>query len=175
MPRLLFAALAALVLALPAHAGSDPGAELDDTAITAQVKAALIDHKDTHATRINVETYRGIVQLSGFVTTEAEQATAARVAGDVEGVREVRNSIALHPATSLGTRLDDTVLTGRVKAALMDSADVKSAQINVESAGGVVQLAGFVTGEGMKRRALEIAAGIQGVQRVDDALIVKPR
>jgi hyperosmotically inducible protein len=177
MYRSILASFAALVLAfaLPAHAKQTAGDEMDDSAITAQVKTALFDHKDTHSTKINVETYRGIVQLSGFVSTEAEKATAAKVAEGIKGVKEVRNSIALHPDTSVGTKLDDTVLTSKVKAALMDSADVKSGQINVETEGGIVQLSGFVTGEGMKERAGKVAAGISGVKSVDNVLIVKPK
>jgi len=177
MQKTMLATLAALafVFALPAHAKQTPGEELDDSAITAEVKAALFDHKDTHASKINVETFKGIVQLSGFVSTEAEKDTAGRIAQDIKGVKEVRNSIALHPSTSVGTKLDDTVLTSKVKAALIDAANVKSGQINVETEGGIVQLSGFVTSEGMKERALKIAADVPGVQRVDDALIVKPK
>lgn len=174
--RILAALAAAIALAaLPAHARNTPAQELDDTAITASIKAALIDHKDTHATKINVETYRGIVQLSGFVSSQLEKDTAGRIARDARGVREVRNDIALHPDTSVGTKLDDTVLTGKVKAALIDSADVRSRQINVESEAGIVQLSGFVTSEKMKARAAQIAADVPGVKRVDDVLIVKPR
>lgn len=173
----LFATLAAVAFAfaLPAHAKVTPGQEIDDSAITAEIKAALIDHKDTHATKINVETYKGIVQLSGFVSTQAEKDVAGRIAEDTSGVKEVRNSIALHPGTSVGTKLDDTVLTSKVKAALIDAADVKSGQINVETEGGIVQLSGFVTGEGMKERAAKVAAEVPGVARVDNALIVKPK
>jgi len=177
MQKTMLATLAALafVFALPSQAKQTPGEELDDSAITAEVKAALFDHKDTHASKINVETFKGIVQLSGFVSTEAEKDTAGRIAQDIKGVKEVRNSIALHPTTSIGTKLDDTVLTSKVKAALIDAANVKSGQINVETEGGIVQLSGFVTSEGMKERALKIAADVPGVQRVDDALIVKPK
>ena len=81
----------------------------------------------------------------------------------------------MHESTSMGTKLDDTVLVGKVKAALVDASDVKSGQINVEARGGIVQLGGFVTGEGMKARAIKIAQGVDGVKRVDDALFVKPQ
>lgn len=173
-----FAALTAalaLAVALPAHAKQTAGEEIDDSAITAEVKAALFDHKDTHATKINVETYKGIVQLSGFVSTQAEKDTAGRIAHDTKGVKAVHNDVALHPSTSVGTKLDDTVLTSKVKAALMDAADVKSGQINVETEGGIVQLSGFVSGEGMRERAGKVAGDVSGVKRVENVLIVKPK
>jgi hyperosmotically inducible periplasmic protein len=115
------------------------------------------------------------VQLSGFARSEDEKAAAAKVAAGVTGVRQVINDVAVAPATSLGTRLDDSLVTGRVKAALMDAADVKSLQINVETHDGVTQLAGFVASAAMKDKAGRIAAGVAGVKRVENALVVRPR
>jgi hyperosmotically inducible periplasmic protein len=173
----VIAAVAGLVLALsaPAFAQKSAGDVIDDAGIAATIKAGLLDHKDTSAVRINVESYKGVVQLSGFVESQPEKDAAARIAKGVDGVREVHNSIGLQPKTSLGTKLDDSMLTGKVKAALMDSADVKSMQINVETRNAVTQLAGFVTSEAMKKRAGEVAAGVEGVTRVDNVLIVKPK
>ena len=57
----------------------------------------------------------------------------------------------------------------------MDSSEIKSMQINVETRNGVTQLAGFVTSQGMKERAGKLAASIEGVKSVDNALLVKPR
>ncbi len=74
----------------------------------------------------------------------------------------------------MGTKLDDTVLVSKVKTELAKADDVKSGQINLEARGGIVQLAGFVTSEAMKKRAIDIAKSVDGVKRVDDALFVKP-
>ena len=68
------------------------------------------------------------------------------------------------------------MVTGKVKAALMDAADVKSMQINVETKNGVTQLAGFVTSEGMKDRAGKVAAGVGWrVRAWTTSLLVKPK
>ena len=93
----LFATLAAVAFAfaLPAHAKVTPGQEIDDSAITAEIKAALIDHKDTHATKINVETYKGIVQLSGFANSRLEAQRAEVLARETAGVKSVKNDIRL--------------------------------------------------------------------------------
>jgi hyperosmotically inducible protein len=165
----------ACAFALPLHAKETAGNAIDDSSITTEIKAQLFDNKNTHATKISVTTYLGIVQLSGFVSTDNEKEWAARIAQGVKGVKEVRNSIALHPDTSMGTKLDDTMLTSKVKAALMDSADVKSGDITVISEGGIVQLSGFVPSQGMKDRAVKVTEMVAGVQRVDNALIVKPK
>jgi hyperosmotically inducible protein len=176
MKQTVITMLAAFIfaLAVPAQADKSAGEVLDDNTVNASVKAALVGAKDVPSTDIQVETYRGVVLLSGFVETQAMKDKAAKVAQGVTGVQKLHNSIAVHPKTSMGTKLDDTVITSKVKTALMGDADVKSGQINVETKGGIVQLAGFVTGEGMRKRALEVAAKIEGVKKVENALYVKP-
>lgn len=176
-PGILLAAASVWLALVSPHAIAQKtaGDSVDDASIAATIKAGLFDNKNTSAGKINVESHKGVVQLSGFAATQAEKDAAGKIAQAVEGVREVHNSIGLQPGTSLGTKLDDSIITGKVKAALMDSADIKSMQINVETRNGVTQLAGFVTSAAMKERAGKVAAGIDGVVRVDNVLLVKPK
>jgi hyperosmotically inducible protein len=177
MKSRLLVTFAALVLPLagPTHAQPSSTDTSDDAVIAATIKAGLLDNRNTSGTRINVDSYQGVVQLSGFARSEGEKAAATRVAETVSGVKSVVNSVAVAPATSMSTRLDDSLITGKVKAALMDAADVKSLQINVETHAGVTQLAGFVASEAMKDKAGRITAGVEGVKRVDNVLVVRPR
>ncbi len=163
------------LLAGPARAQQSSTDTADDAVIAATIKVALLDNRNTSGTRINVDCYHGVVQLSGFARTEAEKAYATKVAAGVSGVKQVVNNVAVAPATSMGTRLDDSLVTGKVKAALMDAADVKSLQINVETHDGAVQLAGFVASAAMKEKAGRITAGVDGVKSVDNVLVVRPR
>ena len=172
----ILAMLAALgvAMAAPAHAAKTAGDVVDDSTINASIKAELVTNKVTDAHRINVETYKGIVQLSGFVDTQAQKDEATKVAASVSGVKDVKNSIAIGPSGSLGQKFDDSVTTGRVKAALIDNKDVKSHQINVETNAGVVQLSGFVTSDAMRDSAARVAANVDGVKKVDNELMIKP-
>jgi hyperosmotically inducible protein len=68
---------------------------IDDAATTTKVKAALIADKRTKAREINVITRQGVVQLDGFVSTDAERDAAAEIARSVSGVSRVDNQIAL--------------------------------------------------------------------------------
>jgi hyperosmotically inducible protein len=174
-PILAFIASLATALAMPVHAAKTTGDHVDDGAIAASIKAGLLDNKDTSSMSINVESYKGTVQLSGFVDSQTEKDAAGKVAGGVGGVKKVINSLSIAPKTSMGTKLDDTVMTSKVKAALMDDAEVKSGQINVETKNGVTQLAGFVTNEAMKERAGKVAAGVSGVKTLENVLVVKPK
>jgi len=68
---------------------------LNDTLITAEVKAAFGEYSSLDATQINVETLRGRVQLRGFVEEREEVLKAAEVAGGVTGVRAVMNDLLI--------------------------------------------------------------------------------
>jgi hyperosmotically inducible protein len=175
MKKVIQAVLASLLIALALPAASASGEQVDDGTIAASIKAGLLDHKDTSSMSINVESYKGTVQLSGFVASQAEKDAAGTVAGRVSGVKTVINSLSIAPPTSMGTKLDDAVLTSKVKAALMDDAYVKSGQINVETRNGVTQLAGFVTDEAMRERAGVVAARVSGLQKLENVLVVKPK
>ena len=72
---------------------SSVGEAIDDTVITAKVKAAIIEDDDLKLSEINVETFKGIVQLSGFVSERSDIAKATAVTRAIEGVTEVKNDI----------------------------------------------------------------------------------
>lgn len=103
MSRPLFAATlaAAILLALPGCAvtrGQETvGAYVDDASITTQIKSRFVSNKDVDAASIKVETLNGTVMLSGFAKSSTERATAERIARDVNGVKSVRNEIAVRP------------------------------------------------------------------------------
>ena len=71
------------------------GEYVSDTWITTKVKAALVDDPVVKATEVNVETFKGVVQLSGFVSSTAAMNQAVRVARGIKGVTSVRNDMRL--------------------------------------------------------------------------------
>jgi osmotically-inducible protein OsmY len=74
---------------------------------------------------------------------------------------------------STGEYIDDSVITSKVKSALLEDSGLKSFDIGVETNKDVVQLSGFVNSEQIKARAGEVAAGVSGVRGVRNNLIVK--
>lgn len=74
---------------------SSTGEYIDDSVITAKVKTALVRDDATPATAIKVETFKGVVQLSGFVDGVAQKTQAGVVAAKIDGVREVVNNITV--------------------------------------------------------------------------------
>ena len=71
------------------------GEYVDDSAITAKVKSAMLGSSGLKSTDINVETFKSVVQLSGFVNSQAQMAQAVRVAQGVGGVKSVKNDMRL--------------------------------------------------------------------------------
>ena len=93
------------VLALPTGcAGTatrqSTGEYVDDAAITAKVKTAMVRDDTVKALQVEVTTFKGNVQLSGFVDTEAQKARAAQLAAGVEGVTNVTNNISVKSAAT---------------------------------------------------------------------------
>ncbi|MDQ0036851.1 osmotically-inducible protein OsmY [Variovorax boronicumulans] len=88
-----------LTLALAGCAGitlhESSGEYLDDTVITARVKASLLAHREVSAAQVNVETFKDRVQLSGCVKSKLQRFEAEAIARSVRGVSEVINDIQL--------------------------------------------------------------------------------
>lgn len=71
------------------------GEYVDDSVITAKVKAAVFNEPTLKSAEINVETFKGAVQLSGFVSSQAAINKAAELARGVKGVRSVKNDMRI--------------------------------------------------------------------------------
>lgn len=150
------------------------GEQIDDSVLTGKVKAALIADPVTKARQIDVEVRRGVVQLNGFVDSAAEKSQASTVATGVSGVMGVQNNLSVNTATATaGEVIDDSILTAKVKAALIESNDTKAHEINVETKLGVVHLSGFVDSANAKARASELARSVSGVKGVKNEISVK--
>jgi len=180
--RVVMMAVAALSLGAMATACSptrttkSAGEQIDDSTITGKVKTALARDPATSAFSIDVETFRGNVQLNGFVDTADMKSSATRVAQSVDGVNRVSNNLRIGPSErSAGNVVDDTVITAKVKTALASDPGVAAHQVNVETRNGVVQLAGFVDNGNQKSQATEVTSRVAGVKKVDNQLEVKQR
>lgn len=98
--RILPALFVSVALLFSAGCASTPtqssiGETIDDTVITARVKTAIFNDPDLKVLEINVETFKGSVQLSGFVSTRDEVNRAGELARSVAGVTAVRNDILI--------------------------------------------------------------------------------
>jgi osmotically-inducible protein OsmY len=93
----LAALLAFLVGCAPTPTREGTGEYFDDTVITTKVKAAVFAEPTLKSAEINVETFKGVVQLSGFVNSQGDINKAVEVARGVNGVKSVKNDMRLKP------------------------------------------------------------------------------
>jgi len=94
--KLLGAAFLLLAVGCAATATQESTGEyVDDTAITARVKTAILNEPGLKVLQINVETYKSVVQLSGFVGSSADMDKAVELAKGIDGVRSVKNDMRL--------------------------------------------------------------------------------
>jgi osmotically-inducible protein OsmY len=140
------------------------GAQVDDQTIEIKGSNRI---KDTLGDKgsVSVTSYNRVVLLTGAVPNESDKAAVETAVTKVENVRSVVNEIAVGFNPSFGNRSQDTLITGKVKASLVDAKDLQSNAFKVVTEKGVVYLMGRVT-EREANRATEVARGVSGVTKV---------
>jgi len=173
--KLLRVAVVSVILASPASFAETTGEYIDDATVATQTKAALVANETVSALDINVEVYKGVVQLSGFVESDAQQSAALAAAGKIDGARKVLDAIVVLPGTrSMGEAVDDTTIQAKLKAGLANVEGIGDAvDINTWVRQGHVLLAGFVDSDKVKSAAGKVASGISGVRKVHNHIAVK--
>lgn len=140
------------------------GIQLEDEAIELK---ALTRLKEAHGERARVSaiSYNRMVLLTGEVSGDADRAAVARTVSGIDNVRSIVNEVTVVSAQPTNTQGTDAVVTGKVKASLIDSRDLFAQSVKVVTERGTVYLMGRVT-EREATRATEIARGIGGVLKV---------
>jgi osmotically-inducible protein OsmY len=140
------------------------GAQTEDKAIAvkAEVRLAKVTGENSH---VNVTSYNRKVLLTGEVQNEAMKATAEREVKAIDNVISVINELTIAGPASYTSRSSDALITGKVKASLVDKKTVSAVSFKVVTERGNVYLMGLVTPrEG--NIAADVAQGVSGVQRV---------
>lgn len=114
---------------------------------------------------VSITSYNRQVLITGEVPAEADKAAVEQAVARIDNVRLIVNELALTTGSTLGTRSNDTLLTSKVKASMVDAKDVQANAYKVVTERGVVYLMGRVT-EREAARATDIARGVSGVRKV---------
>ena len=143
-----------------------PGNLVDDEYIELKVLGAISeDRAMASQTHINATSFNGLVLLTGEAPGESLRDRIVEITRTTSGVQAVQNEIALQAPTTLVARTNDTLVTGKVKLALLRDGQVNAAQVKVVTARGTVYLMGLLK-QHEADRATEIARRVSGVQRV---------
>ena len=159
----------------PAPAASTTvGTQIDDTVVTTRVKSALLADPDIKSLDLKVETRKGAVQLSGFVDNQGQIDRAIAATRAVAGVESVENGISIKDGKiTVGDAVDDSVITTKVKSALLADPGSKSFDIAVVTRKGEVQLSGFVDSQAQIDQAVALVMKVDGVTSVGNELSIK--
>ena len=153
------------------------GEYIDDKSIDARVKEALSGNGEYKFTDVKEVSFKGTVQLNGFVETRDQKSQAADIAKGVQGVRDVENNITVQSdiQRSADEARDDKDMASRIDRALNDNPNYKFDEVSVMVIKGTVQLSGFVDSSDQKSRAGDIAGQVSGVKDVENNITVKEK
>ena len=140
------------------------GAQLDDEGIEVRIVNRLHEAFGDRV-HVNATSYNRQVLLTGEVGSAYDKQRVEQIVSRVDNVRAVVNELAVIGGSSFTQRSGDSVITGRVKAALLDAPDISGNAFKVVTERGAVYLMGRVT-KREAERATEVVRGVGGVQKV---------
>ncbi|WP_338768582.1 BON domain-containing protein [Massilia sp. METH4] len=140
------------------------GAQTEDKAIAVKADVRLRNILDDTG-HVNVNAFNRKVLITGEVPNQAKKEAVEREVKAIEGVQSVVNELAISGPTSYTSRSNDTLITTKVKASLVDAKDISANSFKVVTERGEVYLMGRVT-QFEANRATEIARGVSGVTKV---------
>lgn len=141
-----------------------PGAVIEDRGI--ETKAALrIREALGDAVHVNVSSYNRLALITGEVPDAKRKAQIEKIILDVENVQKTVNEVAIMENTSITARLQDGILTSRIRATLIDEKDLIANAFKVTTERGVVYIQGRATAREIALMT-EIVSGLPGVTRV---------
>jgi osmotically-inducible protein OsmY len=140
------------------------GAQIDDQSIEIKANNRVREQVGDRG-HVNTTSYNRLVLLTGEVATETDKAAVEQAISRVDNVRSVVNELGVTGISSLTSRSNDTFLTGKVKASLVDAKDILANAFKVVTERGTVYLMGRVS-EREATRASDVARSVTGVQKV---------
>jgi len=140
------------------------GTQIDDQAIELKSVRRITDVIADRG-HVNVTSYNRLVLITGEVPTEADKTAVEQAVMRIDNVRSIVNELTLTAPSSLSARSNDTLMTSKVKASMVDAKDIQANAFKVVTERSVVYLMGRVS-EREANRAADVARGVSGVQKV---------
>lgn len=141
------------------------GTFVDDNVIEATILKEMVSDPILDGTHVSTTVVNSVALLTGEVNTTEQKLRAAAIANSYQGVTQVVNQIDLTDNSSLTSRSNDTLITAKVKTALIRDKVVESNNIKVVTERGVVYLMGIVT-QTQADTAVELTKQVSGVVRI---------
>lgn len=163
----------------------DRPTKMSDAWITTKVKTNIMFHKDVSALNTDVNTSKGVVTLKGEADNEEQKRMTGEYAGDVDGVKEVKNQIIVtkqgnsvkksnRAKPTRGEKIDDASITGQIKVSLFSHRSTSALNTKVETNDGVVTLRGTAKSKSERDYASKLSYDVYGVKNVNNQMTIEP-
>ena len=149
------------------------GAAVDDAAIRFRVKDKLVDKSGALFQNVAVESVEGRVLLTGVVATPEDRLEVARIAWQIDGVREVFNELQVTDRGGISDYLADARIATQLRFKLMRDGDISSINYTIETINKIVYLIGIAQSQQELERVTGHARTISGVSQVVSYVILK--
>ncbi len=155
---------------------AEASATAPDLWLATKVRTALRYHRSLDEPSVSVSAREGVVTLSGQVASAARKDLAQDIASNVEGVKEVKNTLRIGQpgAKTLAEKIDDASVTAQVKAVLLAHRGTRGLATHVKTDRGVVTLGGEARTPAERTLAERITSDVKGVRRVKNQMTVAP-
>ena len=140
------------------------GTQVDDQSIELKAGSRITDAIGSRG-HINVTSYNRVALITGEVPTEADKVAVEQAIARIDNVRSTVNELMVGFSSSLTARSNDTLVSTKVKATLVDAGDVSAGAFKIVTERNIVYLMGRVT-ETEANRAVDLTSRISGVQKV---------
>ena len=143
-----------------------------------KVETALLFHSDVNVIKTKVSAENGTVVLRGEAADAEEKALATEYAGDVEGVKVVKNEMTVsttpsEPGRTMSEKVDDASVTALVKASQLAHLSTSTITTKVETMEGVVTISGVAKSAEEKKHVTKLASAVHGVRKVVNEMTIK--
>jgi osmotically-inducible protein OsmY len=140
------------------------GAMLEDQSIELKISSRISDALGERA-HVNVTSYNRKVLLTGETPDPQDKERVSEIARNIDNISAVWNEVGATPISTLSERTSDAVISGRIKAELLDSKDLFTNAFKIVTERGTVYIMGLITPREAKRVS-SLASGVTGVKKV---------
>lgn len=152
-------------------------AEMSDAWILTKVKTTLLFHRSVSGIKTEVDVKDGIVTLRGEAGNQAQKELATEYAKDIDGVKDVRNEMAVAKSANeprtMGDKIDDASITALVKMTLLYHRSTSALKTSVTTRNGVVTLSGKASNAAEKDLAAKLTSDVNGVTSVENLMTIE--
>jgi hyperosmotically inducible protein len=147
--------------------------EKSDSWMAVKIRSRLLVKGNVSATATKVEVKEGHVMLTGTADNSAQKELTGIYAGEIDGVKSVKNDLVVTDKPTMGEKIDDASITSQVKFALLTHKATSAVKTKVVTSDGVVLLTGEAGSDAEKSLVTKLAKDVRGVDSVTNKMTVK--